>query len=338
MKRNPFVEKLGRKYQKEIVPWLVLERETSERQVDLCEFSYGNKLFKLYNREEFLKNPYIKNVKFTKFDSANYVLSRARIHPTGCIEKFAETTFDENNLSFNHSFFYCMNNLKFPVLYEKSDNKCWMSVEPFEINSFKKIINDAQGNVLLLGLGLGYLPYMLSIKDSVSKITVVEIDEEIINIFKENIFCWFENKDKVQIINDNACDYLRQNDLNKYNYINMDIWKTTSDMLPYYLQTIGIEKKYPQVNFSYWLEQEFKCEVQRAIYRAVIQQPLNDDLDEFAGQIVKKKVNSTSEFIRLIKLDKFRDVMYNFYLKYQNIYDKAVEDFTSQYVKKINRK
>lgn len=338
---NPFIKELTEKYNCEVFNWLVMENQICSKYVEIDKFRdepSKEKIFIPYKKEVFLQNPYIKNIKISKVVGDKFILSRGRILPSKCIEKYDETRFNLDTLSFNHQFYYCEDYLHFPTIYQKNDDSCWMSVEPFEINSFDKIYHAAHGKVLLLGLGLGYLPYMLSQKDNVSKITIVEIDDEIIRIFKENILSQFENKDKIEVVEASGIDFLKSYNLNTYDYINIDIWKSILDMLPYYLQILGIEKQYPNVQFSYWLESELKCELQRAIISAVIQQPMNSDFDKLAKTLVKKKTNYTrNNFTKLIELKNFRDIMYKLYLEYKDTYDYAVDTLTSQYVKKPSK-
>ena len=338
MKKNPFIKDLKEKYENEVFNWCRMEQDTGNRYVSIDNLNPNTTFMKkliLYKREEFLDNPYIKNIKISRIVGDNFILSRGRILPRNCVEKFNEASFDSKTMTFNHPFYYCEDNLQFPVILEKNDKYCWMSVEPFEINSFDKIVQEAHGNVLLLGLGLGYLPYMLSIKDNVNSITVIEIDDEIIRMFKENILPQFEYKEKIKIVKDNGINYLKSSDLNLYDYVNLDIWKATSDMLPYYLQALNVETKHPNVKFSYWLEQELKCELQRAIIRAAIKQPIGSDFDEMASHILKKSyMYERTKFVSIMELNNFREIMHLFYLEHQSTYDNAADNLASQYVKK----
>ena len=83
-----------------------------------------------------------------------------------------------------------------------------MSLIPHEINTMKHHIIDAFGNVLVLGLGLGYYVFHIARKKDVDKITIIEKDKRVIKIFKENLLPYFENKDKITIIEDDAIKYL----------------------------------------------------------------------------------------------------------------------------------
>ena len=60
-----------------------------------------------------------------------------------------------------------------------------MLITPNEIETMKKSISEATGNVLTYGLGLGYYAYMVSMKENVESVTIVEKDKEIIDLFKK---------------------------------------------------------------------------------------------------------------------------------------------------------
>ena len=79
-----------------------------------------------------------------------------------------------------------------------------MELVPHEINSMEIDINKAKGNILVVGLGLGYFAYMTSNKKEVSSVTILEKDKDIIEIFNSCLLDEFENKSKIKIINDDA--------------------------------------------------------------------------------------------------------------------------------------
>ena len=59
-----------------------------------------------------------------------------------------------------------------------------MSITPNEIETMEEAVKAATGKVIVYGLGLGYYPYMISLKDEVKEIVIVENDIKIINLFK----------------------------------------------------------------------------------------------------------------------------------------------------------
>ena len=60
-----------------------------------------------------------------------------------------------------------------------------MSFAPHETETSEDAVERAHGNVVTFGCGLGYFPYMVSEKENVSSVTIVEFDQKIIDFFKE---------------------------------------------------------------------------------------------------------------------------------------------------------
>ena len=139
---------------------------------------------------------------------------------------------------------------KFSYLSLIKDDNIWMSVNPNEINTMRPFVNEANGNVLVLGLGMGYIAYMMSLKDEVKSITIVEKDAKIIEIFKAHLFNLFPKKSKIKIIHDDAFRYIENN--YKFDYIFADLWHNPEDGIPMYLRF----EKFAQnknIKINYWL-------------------------------------------------------------------------------------
>ena len=136
---------------------------------------------------------------------------------------------------------------KFSYLALTEGSNIWMSLNPNEIETMKPYINAAKGNVLVLGLGMGYVPYMMSLKDDIKSITIIEKDPEIISLFNSLIWPSFPNKAKIKIIKDDAINYIRKN--NKFDYIFADLWHSPEDGLSLFVSLKRINK-----NIDCWLE------------------------------------------------------------------------------------
>lgn len=136
------------------------------------------------------------------------------------------------------------------VLYENDD--VWMSVNPMEIETSRKAISNASGNVLVLGCGIGYVPYMMSLKENVKRITIIEQSDEVIQIFKEVILPEFHT-DKIEIVKADAFTYLDVS-AEKYDYVYVDVWKDNVNGLEDYKFFVKYEDKFPNTKFDYWLE------------------------------------------------------------------------------------
>ena len=134
-------------------------------------------------------------------------------------------------------------NQKFSYLALTEGNNIWMSLNPNEIETMKPYISKAKGHVLVLGLGMGYVPFMLSLKNCVSKITIVEKDQEIINLFNKLIYPSFPNKEKIEIIKGDAVEYASKKQKEAaYDYIFADLWHDPEDGLPLFVALKKINK------------------------------------------------------------------------------------------------
>ena len=74
-----------------------------------------------------------------------------------------------------------------------------MSVTPNEVYTVQPAIDNAKGKVLTLGCGMGYFAYMASLKEEVESITIIELEQDVIDLFENSILPQFENKDKIYI-------------------------------------------------------------------------------------------------------------------------------------------
>ena len=136
----------------------------------------------------------------------------------------------------------------------------WMTLLPNEINSQKKYIEKAFGNVLCYGLGLGYFALMVAMKSCVKKITVVDIDEGVIKLFKEKILPQFPDsaQKKIEIVNADAFKFAENLRDGEFDYIYADIWRDCGDGAVLYKKFKELEKFSPSTRFGYWIEDSIK--------------------------------------------------------------------------------
>lgn len=217
-------------------------------------------------------NPYIKKFnEFYKNDINKIVLDNISLSYSS-FEKnqliLLNTPEIQSDYFFKPSIGFFKESFKFPILRE-NDN-VWMSITPSEINTMQQAINKVQGNVLVFGCGLGYFPYMISLKNNVNKITIIEKNEKIIKIFEENILPFFENKDKITIIKEDCFKYLEDFNTESFNYCFCDIWFNNNDGIPLYLKLKQIEKKYKNMQFLYWLENDIIYNIREYIYLNIL--------------------------------------------------------------------
>jgi len=147
---------------------------------------------------------------------------------------------------------YFKNRFTYLSLFE--GNNMWMSLNPNEITTMSPFIKDAKGNVLVLGLGMGYIQYMMSKKSDISSITIVEKNHDNIVFFNKFVYPIFDKK-KIKIVEDDAVKFVEQ--FHRYDYIFADLWFTPEDGIEYYLKLNKIENKY-KIKIHYWLEASLK--------------------------------------------------------------------------------
>ena len=108
--------------------------------------------------------------------------------------------------------------------YKKLTNKncIVMSNTPMEQITHIKAINNAHGNVLIAGLGLGMFLHNIKNKKNIESITVIEYSNEVIQMVGK----YFKEYDKIKIINENIFDYIPNI---KFDFAFFDIWSDISE-------------------------------------------------------------------------------------------------------------
>lgn len=141
---------------------------------------------------------------------------------------------------------------------------CWMSITPHEINTMEDVIKEAEGNVIACGLGLGYFPFMCSLKDEVKHITIIEKDEKIIDLFSKCILPFFKHKEKISIVKDDAYSFLERLP-NEKAFLFFDIYHTPEDGLLPYIKVKKILTNKDKITKRYWIEKTLLTLLKRII-------------------------------------------------------------------------
>ena len=221
--------------------------EDTEGLEELITITDFNK-FEELDKKEYISNPYLKLISKIHISKNKWKLMSLFYEP---FEAFVydEIKVDPKFYSEHTPMGYFKEKFIYPALIE--GDAIWMSLIPHEINTMKAPINRATGDVLVLGLGLGYFAYMVSLKKEVKSVTVIEKDKIVIELFKSELLPHFENKTKIKIIEEDAREYVKKDDVH-YDYCFVDIWHNVHDGLPHYLYF----KKYEKENtaYDYWIE------------------------------------------------------------------------------------
>lgn len=280
----------------------------------------------LISKEEIMKNPYLRDIKISQLVVDKFCLSNQRIVKSGNIN-FSNSNFRTDDLYPIREFCYFDKTLHLPAIAETKTAISWMTVEPFEINTFAEFAENAEGNILLGGCGLGYIAYILSLKDSVNEITIVDNNTSIIELFKKHILPQFKNKDKIKIVQDDILEYMHNTDLSEYDEINLDVWREYLDMIYVYLPALEIEFAHPEIKFSYWIEENLRYAIGTSLMRVFVN--ISDDnniFDIIARDILENSdIKTPEDFKALVKLDDMRNILYHWYLDNRELTSKFEE-------------
>lgn len=271
---------------------------------EFCKFPYLSKM----NFEEFKKNPYLTDIKFPESSKGNIKLSHNYYDP---YELFVsgETLPTGKDLAEVTPIAYFDRRVDYPVILNK--NQVWMSVTPHEINTMRESIENAKGDVVTFGLGLGYYAYMVSLKKEVKSVTVIEKDERVIDLFNRHILPQFKNRDKIRIIHADAFSYIEKKANDKdYDHAFIDIYHTAEDALPLYARFKRSEKNWKNTEFSYWIEETILCFLRRFVVTLAIEN----------GMSYTRKDYETME-------EEERKLFLSLYDALENIEISSIEDF-----------
>ena len=205
---------------------------------------------RLLDPNRYYENPYYKNIIIPEVTDGAWELRRESYPPYRgmiCGDIIFSDTLEIPPLGFFKEEFY------FPAVLE--DGNEWMTLTPVDVDTCDCAIDEAHGRVITFGLGLGYYAYMVSRKPDVESITVIEKSPAVIELFKKYILPQFDHSEKVNIIEADAVDYIREvMPSEEYDYAFVDVWRDASDGAPFYERIKTLEALSPKTRFSYWIE------------------------------------------------------------------------------------
>lgn len=239
------------------------------------------KIFKL-DSTYLTQNPYIKNIHIGDWKIGNVYLNSYESYEGGKTNVYDSRKRDPKTLTTIYEFCYFNNEVYYPSLGTFYPLTKWMGVEPSEINTFSSFIEEAHGKVLLMGCGLGYVAYMLSLKKDVEEVTIIELDPDVKKIFE--IYLKPQMNNKINIFQGDAIQFLERENISMYQYCSVDIWHGATDMFPIYLKCLLLEQRHPETIFHYWLEED--------LHRA-----LENTWISFLKDVINKKYSETKQNI-----------------------------------------
>lgn len=143
---------------------------------------------------------------------------------------------------------------RFPYPTVLEDGREWMTLAPVEIETMRRPIAEAKGDVLTFGLGMGYYAFHVCLKPEVKRLTIVEKDAELIRLFRELILPQFPGKEKIRIVCADAYEFLEKTYRpEQFDSVFCDFWRDAGDGTEHYLRLRQIEQRY-KTRFLYWAE------------------------------------------------------------------------------------
>ena len=233
--------------------------------------------------ERYRNNPYYKNISIPNVKKGRWELKRES-YPAyrGVIAADMEIHDSFREVPPLGFFKECF---EFPAVLE--DGNEWMTLTPVDLDTSDEAIDRARGRVVTFGLGLGYYTYMVSEKENVESITVVEKNTDVIALFNEYILPQFAHPEKVRVVNADAFEYAeRVMPTEGFDVAFVDTWRDASDGAPMYERMKRLEHLSPNTEFIYWIE-NFLISRLRAIRFAEIDDRLANGEDMTYSEIAE---------------------------------------------------
>nr|MCR5793437.1 hypothetical protein [Lachnospiraceae bacterium] len=125
------------------------------------------------------------------------------------------------------------------------------------------------GKVLTLGLGMGYYAYMVAEKDEVEHVTIIEREQEVIDLFESYILPQFSHPEKITVIKADAFEYLKFLDDGEFDYCFADIWIGSLEIEPY-LTVKKLCKRFKKMKVEYWIEEALSATIVQYVFSVII--------------------------------------------------------------------
>lgn len=145
----------------------------------------------------------------------------------------------------------------FPAVLE--NGREWMTLQPNEMVTTWPAIGEARGRVLTFGMGLGYFAYHAAEKPEVESVTVVDLSADVLELFRAHILPQFPNKEKIKLVQKDAYAFAEEDMAGNFDFVFADIWHDVGDGREPYLKMKQYEQRFPDIRFSFWLEDTIKC-------------------------------------------------------------------------------
>ena len=269
-----------------------------EENIKMIEREYLRYGVARLSPEKYTSDPYFQNIKIPSATKDNWCLGCQSYKPyEGFI--YRDLVFRGDYVEIPQIGFFDRE-FSYPTVFQ--DGREWMAIKPNEIETMRAPIEKAGGSVLVYGLGLGYFTYMVSQKDNVDAVTVVERDQGVIDLFEEYILPQFPNKHKIKIVKSDAFDFAKEKMAKgKFDYVFTDLWHDVSDGVDLYVKMKKYEGKCPNSHFEYWIEDSILSSIRWSIFDGIYKKhkdgTLNMADDEVERYLSDKYLKQFVKFI-----------------------------------------
>lgn len=231
--------------------------DVAERARDRALYqNYFPRMARRLDADAYRRDPYYQNIALPEARAGRWQLQRERYRPYQAFVAGDLRALPDGRIVPRIGFFE--EEFSFPAVLE--GGREWMLISPNEIETMRPAVRAARGRVLAYGLGLGYFPYLASLKEEVASITVVERDPSAIELFDRYIKAQFARADKLEIVLDDAFAFAQKRlARGRYDVVFADLWHDPADGVPIYLRMKQFEALSPQSEYVYWIEETLKC-------------------------------------------------------------------------------
>ena len=269
-----------------------------EGEVKEIEREYLSKAVRRLDPFEYLENPYLKNIKIPETKEGEWDFGYQSYQPyEGFIYRDIQCVGDYVEIP-QVGFF--TEKFTFPTVFESGRE--WMAIKPNEIETMKLPIEKAGGRVLVYGLGMGYFAYMVSQKDNVESVCIVERDQSVIDLFERHILPQFPNKSKITVVKSDAFEYAKNEMKNGgYNYVFTDLWHDVSDGVDLYVKMKKYEALCPNLQFEYWIERSILSSIRWSVFDGIYKKVQNGTFVGTAQEVENYLTESyLKQFVKFI--------------------------------------
>lgn len=206
------------------------------------------------NRKDWEENPYNQNITLSDIEYKDW--------------RVVEKKYEQNEVEVagfcgeGHTLIPKIIYHEEPVHYYalEKNGVVWMSNTMSEFGTMEHSISKMKGKVLVLGIGLGYIAYRLSLLDQVESIVLVDYDDDVIHIFENHILPQFSQKEKCKIVKSEGMSYFEEH-LDEFDSIYIDLWEgTTKQGMNMYIEAKKEAYQTGKV-IEFWIEEMFQEQI-----------------------------------------------------------------------------